>query len=101
MVAAGIGITTAPVSLAIDGIVPLKVAGYDFRRELGLLVDPAWGGLAEVAPQLAEAIDAIRATAAAWRSEEHTSELQSLMRTSYAVLCLKKKIQNHIMIITV
>src|SRR3546814_3418843 len=25
------------------------------------------------------------------RSEEHTSELQSLMRTSYAVLCLKKK----------
>src|SRR3546814_3429072 len=30
---------------------------------------------------------------AAARSEEHTSELQSLMRTSYAVLCLTKK--NH------
>src|SRR3546814_8431497 len=32
--------------------------------------------------------------ARAWareRSEEHTSELQSLMRTSYAVFCLKKK----------
>src|SRR3546814_10583060 len=30
------------------------------------------------------------------RSEEHTSELQSLMRISYAVFCLKKKkIQNH------
>src|SRR3546814_7471415 len=28
------------------------------------------------------------------RSEEHTSELQSLMRTSYAVFCLKKK-KNH------
>src|SRR3546814_2875416 len=28
------------------------------------------------------------------RSEEHTSELQSLMRTSYAVFCLKKKIIN-------
>src|SRR3546814_5392967 len=27
------------------------------------------------------------------RSEEHTSELQSLMRTSYAVICLKKKIK--------
>src|SRR3546814_8720891 len=27
------------------------------------------------------------------RSEEHTSELQSLMRLSYAVFCLKKKIQ--------
>src|SRR3546814_2177766 len=29
--------------------------------------------------------------AAAKRSEEHTSELQSLMRISYAVFCLKKK----------
>src|SRR3546814_10057343 len=30
---------------------------------------------------------------AAVRSEEHTSELQSLMRISYAVFCLKKKTQ--------
>src|SRR3546814_8208608 len=30
-------------------------------------------------------------TAAGARSEEHTSELQSLMRISYAVFCLKKK----------
>src|SRR3546814_4460138 len=29
------------------------------------------------------------------RSEEHTSELQSLMRISYAVFCLKKKIRNN------
>src|SRR3546814_1362713 len=29
----------------------------------------------------------------AFRSEEHTSELQSLMRISYAVFCLKKNIQ--------
>src|SRR3546814_6715432 len=29
------------------------------------------------------------------RSEEHTSELQSLMRISYAVFCLKKKKHNH------
>src|SRR3546814_5987516 len=28
------------------------------------------------------------------RSEEHTSELQSLMRSSYAVFCLKKKKSN-------
>src|SRR3546814_1788737 len=28
-----------------------------------------------------------------WRSEEHTSELQTLMRISYAVFCLKKKKQ--------
>src|SRR3546814_4316958 len=32
-----------------------------------------------------------------WRSEEHTSELQSLMRISYAVFCLKKK--KHVSII--
>src|SRR3546814_4743530 len=31
------------------------------------------------------------ATATLGRSEEHTSELQSLMRISYAVFCLKKK----------
>src|SRR3546814_4210095 len=30
-----------------------------------------------------------------FRSEEHTSELQSLMRISYAVFCLKKKKQLH------
>src|SRR3546814_6358783 len=29
------------------------------------------------------------------RSEEHTSELQSLMRISYAVFCLKKKHKQH------
>src|SRR3546814_7289337 len=34
---------------------------------------------------------AARAERAAGRSEEHTSELQSLMRISYAVFCLKKK----------
>src|SRR3546814_8591890 len=32
-----------------------------------------------------------RLIAVTTRSEEHTSELQSLMRTSYAVFCLKKK----------
>src|SRR3546814_671856 len=34
---------------------------------------------------------AIEHVAIGWRSEEHTSELQSLMRISYAVFCLKKK----------
>src|SRR3546814_2512855 len=33
----------------------------------------------------------LRAVAGRIRSEEHTSELQSLMRISYAVFCLKKK----------
>src|SRR3546814_10005104 len=35
--------------------------------------------------------DRIAARRVAIRSEEHTSELQSLMRISYAVFCLKKK----------
>src|SRR3546814_1358009 len=36
-----------------------------------------------------------RADSDSARSEEHTSELQSLMRISYAVFCLKKKIPQH------
>src|SRR3546814_5316223 len=38
-------------------------------------------------------IAAMGGVRAARRSEEHTSELQSLMRISYAVFCLKKKNQ--------
>src|SRR3546814_5302324 len=41
--------------------------------------------------QRADTGRAEQATAGADRSEEHTSELQSLMRISYAVFCLKKK----------
>lgn len=67
MVAAGVGITTAPVSLAIEGIVPLKVAGYDFRRELGLIVDPAWAALPAVAPRLAHGFETIASIASDWR----------------------------------
>src|SRR3546814_3664650 len=37
----------------------------------------------------------VNSTQKGQRSEEHTSELQSLMRTSYAVFCLKKKNSNH------
>src|SRR3546814_3095527 len=39
-----------------------------------------------------------RAGGRAERSEEHTSELQSLMRISYAVFCLKKKKKDYIQI---
>src|SRR3546814_1395978 len=47
-------------------------------------------GLAEAGVDLAEN-GAVRVDE--YRSEEHTSELQSLMRISYAVFCLKKKIK--------
>src|SRR3546814_5796813 len=39
----------------------------------------------------AEQPEEIAALLASMRSEEHTSELQALMRTSYAVFCLKKQ----------
>src|SRR3546814_8708304 len=45
-------------------------------------------------PELVIAVKAVPArNGARLRSEEHTSELQSLMRISYAVFCLKKKTQ--------
>src|SRR3546814_7807544 len=40
--------------------------------------------------------DYVHGEATKLRSEEHTSELQSLMRISYAVFCLKKKHKRHI-----
>src|SRR3546814_2041922 len=46
--------------------------------------------LRELVSNAADACDRLR-HAALTKSEEHTSELQSLMRISYAVFCLKKK----------
>src|SRR3546814_7366254 len=54
-------------------------------RNLDSWPRPAWHGDAQSFGQC---------DAPQWRSEEHTSELQSLMRISYAVFCLKKKIIN-------
>src|SRR3546814_9976886 len=70
----------------------------------GLLVDEGVDGDGGLAG-LAVADDQLALTAADGnqrvngleaRSEEHTSELQSLMRISYAVFCLKKIKQHHI-----
>src|SRR3546814_8964175 len=46
---------------------------------------------ASISSSARRALQAANARAMARRSEEHTSELQSLMRNSYAVFCLKKK----------
>src|SRR3546814_4464693 len=54
-----------------------REAMMKFRKTLWLLAASATMAL----PQMADAA----------RSEEHTSELQSLMRNSYAVFCLKQK----------
>src|SRR3546814_1376065 len=51
-----------------------------------------WARVEAAMPFLtAEAVQAEAGRPCAIRSEEHTSELQSLMRISYAVFCLKKK----------
>src|SRR3546814_4675112 len=59
-----------------------KLAGLDLGFDpLGHDVD------VELARDLDQSLDKHHR----WRSEEHTSELQSLMRISYAVFCLKQK----------
>src|SRR3546814_1090087 len=52
------------------------------------------GPLRRIALKAADTIVGFGAQRGAVRSEEHTSELQSLMRISYAVFCLKKNKQN-------
>src|SRR3546814_10585564 len=75
--------------------------------EAGVGLLPAGGGLKELAVRASEAAGpngdvfaelkrvfetvAMAKVSRSARSEEHTSELQSLMRISYAVFCLKKK----------
>src|SRR3546814_9187131 len=53
--------------------------------------DPSCGCGAEVQEALSPPIPTHLPGQIVFRSEEHTSELQSLMRISYAVFCLKKK----------
>src|SRR3546814_6872133 len=49
------------------------------------------GKKADVSDRIATGQKLVMPTPSVERSEEHTSELQSLMRISYAVFCLKKK----------
>src|SRR3546814_1240358 len=63
------------------------------RRWVSSPASPAVSMLAMKPPRQASPAPTVSATMTAndGRSEEHTSELQSLMRNSYAVFCLKKK----------
>src|SRR3546814_8414095 len=57
----------------------------------GLIVSRSPRGFPEVVRRDGAATRRFAFRDAGTRSEEHTSELQSLMRNSYAVFCLKKK----------
>src|SRR3546814_2155766 len=98
LVAEEIGRRVAPLpylSVAIGAALPIAAFGSEQQRNEHLpgLLD----GSRLVTVALHEAGDVrvpgVPVTTArhAPRSEEHTSELQSLMRNSYAVFCLKKK----------
>src|SRR3546814_4595936 len=70
------------------------VPGASWRREAGDRLGPpaaSCRGLASIAPSARASTSAPYLPIGKGRSEEHTSELQSLMRISYAVFCLKKK----------
>src|SRR3546814_9190175 len=75
----------AQIAMRIDQLF-VEVVG---RRKIGLCVQK-FHGVASVAQPVARSKAARMLSG---RSEEHTSELQSLMRISYAVFCLKKKKQ--------
>src|SRR3546814_7807678 len=68
----------------IAGIFVATIVNHAMAAELGILI-ANW-----LTPQILNWILGASFVAAG-RSEEHTSELQSLMRISYAVFCLKKK----------
>src|SRR3546814_982728 len=69
----------------------------DYDAELRALSDKAKSIKAKKIQQLGELVTGTGADALDLdRSEEHTSELQSLMRISYAVFCLKKQNTSHI-----
>src|SRR3546814_6882150 len=71
-------------------------SGFDLHQRPEFRIDRFAGTEDARAHRADRAIHALRdlLVAQALRSEEHTSELQSLMRRSYAVFCLKKKTQN-------
>src|SRR3546814_3142057 len=85
---AGVGVRLIIADVA-DGL-----GGIDGTQSVEAKAHPAFFGAAPVERRfdavLGRPLPAVRKPVRG-RSEEHTSELQSLMRISYAVFCLKKK----------
>src|SRR3546814_8064591 len=86
--------TLLPYTTLVRSPAPVELAQHAGRVDLAAhrqqsRTAPAAGPARRRAAQAA--LGALESAAPAHRSEEHTSELQSLMRISYAVFCLKKK----------
>src|SRR3546814_9965136 len=89
---------TIPISL-IGCFVLISAFGFSINvltllallLAIGLVVDDAIVMLDNIKRRIDLGESPLVASARGARSEEHTSELQSLMRISYAVFCLKKK----------
>src|SRR3546814_4243315 len=71
---------------------PTTILVFDRLADELFLIAPIWpdtnGAIDRMIDAAQDRLDSIAA-----RSEEHTSELKSLMRISYAVFCLKKTIE--------
>src|SRR3546814_4895959 len=65
----------------------------DIRSQIEIVVSPAMGGV-NAGHEMGRALGVEAIFVERPRSEEHTSELQSLMRSSYAVFCLNKQHQS-------
>src|SRR3546814_9984666 len=84
--------------LAIDGRLAGIVAVADpIKESAAATIDALQAAGLRIVMATGDGETTARAVAAelGLRSEEHTSELQSLMRISYAVFCLKKKNKNN------
>src|SRR3546814_9303837 len=68
-------------------------AGMAAKKLQALRILPTFVGWSFNCPNTGRPMQSRRNQLTPVRSEEHTSELQSLMRISYAVFCLKKKKQ--------
>src|SRR3546814_3401061 len=91
------GMPASPTPMPSVSVAHRSGAGTPLRSSAvtELVVAKATARQARKVQICAETVPAMKGSSARWscdhRSEEHTSELQSLMRISYAVFCLKKK----------
>src|SRR3546814_7987528 len=93
----GHGLASAALGVVVVAVIRDLFVGDAMAKRMSLIFL-----MFMIVPMIAPAVGAGITAFTSWRaifmlfrSEEHTSELQSLMRISYAVFCLKKKNKNN------